>query len=99
MDHMYFKIFIVFLIMLSSATTSLPVYSIPQTEIMTDSKLTSITEDLKQLDQLPVSDEIFQRMYLVRHGVSTANVYFEIDGKRVRYVSGESPSVPLTENG
>lgn len=55
--------------------------------------VTSISADL------PITDDCTQRTYLVRHGESTANVYFEIDGKKMRYVSGQSLEVPLTENG
>lgn len=69
------------------SATSLPVLSNPVTAI------------LSELEQLPVSDESMQRIYLVRHGESTANVYFEVEGKKVRYVSGQSTNIPLTELG
>jgi broad specificity phosphatase PhoE len=49
--------------------------------------------------QLPTTDDCTQRTYLVRHGESTANVYFEVDGKKVRYVSGQSLEIPLTDTG
>jgi broad specificity phosphatase PhoE len=81
------------------STASLPIFSSSLTEVQTDLRLSSRSERLEQLGQLPVSEEALQRMYLVRHGESTANVYFEIDGKKVRYVSGQSLSVPLTETG
>lgn len=67
----------------------------PQTE----DELAPKTENLVELTHLPVSDEAIQRTYLVRHGESTANVYFEVDGKKVRYVSGQSTEVPLTDLG
>lgn len=69
------------------------------TEVQTDLKLSSKVEPLNELVQLPISDESLQRIYLVRHGESTANVYFEVDGKKVRYVSGQSTNIPLTEIG
>lgn len=69
------------------------------TETQTDLRLVSRSERLEQLERLPVSDETLQRMYLVRHGESTSNIYFERDGKRVRYVSGHSPEIHLTEAG
>jgi broad specificity phosphatase PhoE len=49
--------------------------------------------------ELPTSDQILQRIYLVRHGESTANVYFEVDGRKVRYICGQSTEIPLTELG
>ena len=55
---------------------------------------------LDQLTELlPISDASTHRTYLIRHGESTANVYFEVDGKRVRTVSGKSTSIPLTDDG
>lgn len=62
-------------------------------------KLASRSEILNELVQLPISNESFQRTYLVRHGESTANVYFEVDGKKVRYISGQSLGIPLTDAG
>lgn len=97
MNQMHFKFFIGALMVFS--TTLLPVFSSPSAEVQTKLKLSSRSEQLDQLAQLPVSDESLQRIYLVRHGESTANVYFEIDGKKVRYVSGQSPGIPLTESG
>lgn len=81
------------------STTPLSVFSYTNTEVQTDLKLASKTEILNELTELPISDECLQRIYLVRHGESTANVYFEIDGKKVRYVSGQSKDIPLTETG
>jgi broad specificity phosphatase PhoE len=74
------------------STATIPLFS-------ADLKLCSKTEILDELEQLPISDEFLQRIYLVRHGESTANVYFEVDGKKVRYVSGQSTDIPLTEVG
>ncbi len=82
-----------------SSITSLPVFSNPVAETQVDLKLAPKDEILSQLAQLPISDESMQRLYLVRHGESTANVYFEIEGKKVRYVSGQSTDIPLTEIG
>lgn len=65
----------------------------------TDLELAPKTENLADLAELPLSDEVIQRTYLVRHGESTANVYFEVDGKKMRYVSGQSTAVPLTDLG
>jgi broad specificity phosphatase PhoE len=61
--------------------------------------LTSKVEELNKLNELPVTNESTQRTYLIRHGESTANVYFEVDGKKVRYVSGKSTDIPLTAKG
>jgi broad specificity phosphatase PhoE len=97
MKQTYFQLFLGTLMFFSTA--SFPVFSSILTEIQTDLRLSSRSERLEQLEQLPVSDEVLQRMYLVRHGESTANVYFEIDGKKVRYVCGHSPNIPLTEIG
>lgn len=97
MNKTPFQLFLRPLIFFS--TTSLPVFSNTITEIQSDLRLSSRSERLEKLGQLPVSEDDLQRMYLVRHGESTANVYFEIDGKKVRYVSGESLSIPLTEMG
>jgi broad specificity phosphatase PhoE len=97
MKQTYFQLFLGALMFFS--TTSLPVFSSILTENRTDLRLSSRSEHLEQLGELPVSDEALQRMYLVRHGESTANVYFEIDGKKVRFVSGQSSNIPLTETG
>src|SRR5690242_12349926 len=78
---------------------SLPGFSSVPTEIQADLRLSSKVECLSESVQLPTSDESSQKTYLVRHGESTANVYFEIDGKKVRYVSGQSTGIPLTESG
>lgn len=86
-------------VIIFSSITSLPVFSHPVAETQVDLKLAPKDEILSQLAQLPISDESMQRLYLVRHGESTANVYFEIDGKEVRYVSGQSTDIPLTEMG
>jgi broad specificity phosphatase PhoE len=90
--------FIVGVLMFCS-TTSMPIFSSTVTDKPVDLKLASKEEVLSQLDQLLTSNESLQRTYLVRHGESTANVYFEIDGKKVRYVSGQSTDIPLTETG
>lgn len=97
MKQLYFQLFLVVIM----STSALPpfVLSASQPEGKTDFRLTSRSERLEEVAALPVTDEALQRMYLVRHGESTANVYFEIDGKRVRYVSGQSPNIPLTETG
>lgn len=97
MKHSYFQLFLRSFIFFS--ITSSPVFSSTLAEVQNDLTLVSRSENLGQLAQLPISDETLQRIYLVRHGESTANVYFEIDGKKVRYVSGQSPNIPLTENG
>lgn len=65
----------------------------------TTQELAPKTQNLADLSELPTSDEAVQRTYLIRHGESTANVYFEVDGKKVRYVSGQSTEVPLTDLG
>lgn len=80
-------------------TNSLSAFSSPLNEVQTDLRLSSKAELLSELVQLPISDKFSQKMYLIRHGESTANVYFEIDGKKVRYVSGQSTRIPLTEIG
>lgn len=69
------------------------------TDAQTDLNLSKTVESLQKLKQLPLSEPSLQRLYLVRHGESTANVYFEVNGKKVRYVSGQSLNIPLTEVG
>ncbi|MBA3957020.1 MAG: histidine phosphatase family protein [Parachlamydiaceae bacterium] len=64
-----------------------------------DLTLVSKVDSLREWEHLPITDDFSDRMYLVRHGESTANVYFEVDGKKVRYVSGQSLGIPLTELG
>lgn len=81
------------------SVTSLQAYSHAATDAQADVKLSPKTEILSDVTQLPISDDNFQRIYLVRHGESTANVYFEFDGKKVRYVSGQSTDIPLTDTG
>lgn len=81
--------------MSSPASATLPThYNIRSTQ-----ELAPKTENLTDLTELPTSDEAIQRSYLIRHGESTANVYFEVDGKKVRYVSGQSTEIPLTDLG
>lgn len=78
------------------STATMPIFSCNKTEIPA---LSSKTELLSELDHLPITNETLQRTYLVRHGESTANVYFEIDGKNFRYVSGHSADITLTADG
>ena len=56
-------------------------------------------EFLNSLGQLPITNDSSHMIYLVRHGESTANLYFEVGNKKVRYISGQSLDISLTDLG
>lgn len=58
--------------------------------------LAPTTSKIEQISQLKPSDEEIQRIYFVRHGESLFN---QPDANGIRYTSGKSLTIPLTDNG